>query len=35
MIAIHFPSGGKSYAEIAADADTAIEVMFDRRLADE
>ena len=35
MIAMHFTSDGKSYVEIAADADAAIDVMFERWLAEE
>jgi len=34
MIAMHFTSDGRSYAEIAADADAAIDTMFDRWLAE-
>ena len=35
MIATHFLSEGRSYEEIAADADTAIDTMLDRWLAAE
>lgn len=35
MIAMHFTSDGRSYEEIAADADAAIDVMFDRWMAEE
>ena len=35
MVAMHFTSDGRSYEEIAADADAAIDVMFDRWLAEE
>ena len=35
MVAMHFLSDGRCYAEIAADADTAIDGMFDRWLAAE
>ena len=34
MVAMHFLSDGKSYEEIAADADKLIDARFDRWLAD-